>query len=290
MSDLFLQKEQELLKLNEEINVKTKTVLQKTEKNVSKGGVRKTVSRKKSEDRETKKSAKEVNVPSTSVTEETVETCSDAIPERMARKNVSSEGLIKFLKAKVSILQDEVDTHQKDSLKNSEQLQALQESQKNLESVRDQLTNKLNALHSQQKKLEARNEELELKLKNRDVDLTKQSRDLEAARRESKTLAQEKSTLERKLLKSQEDHESTKQSLASAYEREKEMRERTRMEKDAYEKQVRQLRKQRLNLIGAYKQQLLLLDNLKRQIVCLEEAKMIDFAEKEFTKILDWGK
>lgn len=303
MSDLFLQKEQELLKLNEEINVKTKTVLQKTEKNVNKAGVRKTVSRKKSEDRETKKSAKEVNVPSTSVVEESIEseittaeiivpkkTCSDAIPERMARKNVSSEGLIKFLKAKVSILQDEVDTHQKDSLKNSEQLQALQESQKNLESVRDQLTNKLNVLHSQQKKLEARNEELELKLKNRDVDLTKQSRDLEAARRESKTLTQEKSTLERKLLKSQEDHESTKQSLASAYEREKEMRERTRMEKDAYEKQVRQLRKQRLNLIGAYKQQLLLLDNLKRQIVCLEEAKMIDFAEKEFTKILDWGK
>ncbi|XP_059612749.1 testis-expressed protein 9 [Phlebotomus argentipes] len=293
MADMFLQKEQELLKLNEEINSKTKTVLQKTEKNAVKGN-RKTVVKKKSE--ETKKPVKEVNVPE-EVLESEVElpapkkTSSEAtIPDRLARKNVSSEGLIKFLKAKVSILQDEVDTHQKENLKNTEQIHALQESLKGVENVKDQLTSRVNALQSQQKKLEVRNEELELKLKNRDVDLGKQSRDLEMARREVKSLTQEKSTMERRLLKSQEDHEGTKQSLTGAYEREKEMRERSRLEKEGFEKQVKALRKQRLSLIGAYKQQLLLLDNLKRQIVCLEEAKMIDFAEREFTKILDWGK
>ncbi|GAB0093349.1 uncharacterized protein DMENIID0001_084390 [Sergentomyia squamirostris] len=292
MSDSFLQKEQELLKLNDELNMKTKTVLQK-------GGTRNrktaTTMKKKVEERETKKPIKDVveefsEVPPAEVVVPKKYSNVEAIPERIAKKNVSSEGLIKFLKAKVSILQDEVDGHQKESLKQSEQLHALQETQKSLEAIRDQLNNKVNTLQSQQKKLEARNEELELKLKNRDVDLSRQSKDFEVAKRDGKALAQERNTLERKLLKSQEDHEATKQSLTGAYEREKEMRERSRLEKEASEKQIRQLRKQRLNLIGAYKQQLLLLDNLKRQIVCLEEAKMIDFAEKEFTKILDWGK
>ncbi|XP_055685652.1 testis-expressed protein 9 [Lutzomyia longipalpis] len=296
MSDLFLQKEQELLKLNEELNVKTKTVLQKHPIK----GTRKMAVKKKVE--EPKKVSKEVQASAKNLSEDVEsefscpeipimkKTSAEAVPERILKKNVSSEGLIKFLKAKVSILQDEVDTHQKEGLKNSEQFRALQESHKSLEAVRDQLTSKVNALQGQQKKLQDRNEELELKIKNRDVELGRQSRELEMAKRDMKALAMEKGTLERKLLKSQEDHESTKQSLVSAHEREREMRERTRLEKEALEKQVKQLRKQRLNLIQAYKQQVLLLDNLKRQIVCLEEAKLIDIAEKEFLKILDWGK
>ena len=57
-----------------------------------------------------------------------------------------------------------------------------------------------------------------------------------------------------------------------------------------YEKQIKQLRRHRFDLLAAYKKQLLLLDNLKRQVTCLEQSKLIDFAEKEFTKILDWNK
>lgn len=61
------------------------------------------------------------------------------------------------------------------------------------------------------------------------------------------------------------------------------------MEQDALDRQIKELRKQRVELITAYKKQLLLIDNLKRQNLCLEQSKLIDFAEKEFIKILDWN-
>lgn len=67
-----------------------------------------------------------------------------------------------------------------------------------------------------------------------------------------------------------------------------ESREKTKLDHDGLEKQIKMLRKQRIDLITAYKRQLMLIDNLKRQNLCLEQAKLIDFAEKEFIKVLDW--
>lgn len=67
-----------------------------------------------------------------------------------------------------------------------------------------------------------------------------------------------------------------------------ESREKTKADHDILEKQIKMLRKQRIDLITAYKKQLMLIDNLKRQNLCLEQAKLIDLAEKEFIKILDW--
>lgn len=44
-----------------------------------------------------------------------------------------------------------------------------------------------------------------------------------------------------------------------------------------------------MDLLKAYKQQIILIDNLKRQNICLEKAKVLEIAEKEFLKVLDWN-
>jgi len=49
---------------------------------------------------------------------------------------------------------------------------------------------------------------------------------------------------------------------------------------------IRALKRQRADLLNAYKKQLYLLDNLKRQTTCLEQSAAIGFGEKEFNKVL----
>lgn len=67
------------------------------------------------------------------------------------------------------------------------------------------------------------------------------------------------------------------------------MRESAKEERIAYEEKIRKLRKGRMDLLKAYKQQIILIDNLRRQNVCLEKAKVLEIAEKEFLKVLDWN-
>ena len=67
------------------------------------------------------------------------------------------------------------------------------------------------------------------------------------------------------------------------------MRESAKEERIAYEEKIRKLRKGRMDLLKAYKQQIILIDNLRRQNVCLEKAKALEIAEKEFLKVLDWN-
>lgn len=212
------------------------------------------------------------------------------IPKTLERKNLSSEGLIKFLKSKVTILQDEVDVQQKEKLKKSEELHRLQQQAIKVEQQCDQLNSKNNSLQAELRRAEEKIIELELKVKERDNDTMRLGKEGEVSRRDMKMLQTTTAALEKRLLNRQNEIEALKVSLAGACEREKEVRDQSRVEKDCAEKQIAQLRRQRVSLLTAYKQQLMLMDNLKRQNVCLEEAKMLEFSEKEFIKILNWEK
>lgn len=67
------------------------------------------------------------------------------------------------------------------------------------------------------------------------------------------------------------------------------MRESAKEERVEYDEKIKRLRKGRLDLMKAYKQQLVLIDNLRRQNVCLEKTKALEITEKEFLKVLDWN-
>jgi hypothetical protein len=67
------------------------------------------------------------------------------------------------------------------------------------------------------------------------------------------------------------------------------MRDTSREESLAYEEKIKKLRKSRMDLLKAYKQQIILIDNLQRQNICLQKAKVLEIAEKEFLKVLDWN-
>jgi hypothetical protein len=67
------------------------------------------------------------------------------------------------------------------------------------------------------------------------------------------------------------------------------MNESAEKERIIFEEKMRNLRKGKADLLKAYKQQIILIDNLKRQNICLEKAKSLEICEKEFLKVLDWN-
>lgn len=116
-----------------------------------------------------------------------------------------------------------------------------------------------------------------------------QSKDLENCKKELKTSSLANTVLEKRLVKTVEDLDCIRKNMVVAKEAEQELREAKQQERIFYDEQLKMLSQQRVGLISAYKKQLLLMDNLKRQNVCLEQAKLIQIAEKDFTKMLDWN-
>ena len=55
------------------------------------------------------------------------------------------------------------------------------------------------------------------------------------------------------------------------------------------EARVRDLEKQRSDVLGAFRKQIKLIDILKRQKIHLEAARLLTFTEEEFMKTLEWG-
>lgn len=112
---------------------------------------------------------------------------------------------------------------------------------------------------------------------------------METSRKEYKTVLGTNTNYEKKIFKMQEEIDQMRQKLTIAREMENEQEIFARQERLFFEEQSATMAKQRLKLLAAYKKQLLLLDNLKRQNICLKQAKLIQFSEKDFAKLLDWN-
>lgn len=182
-----------------------------------------------------------------------------------------------------------METSQKDNIKKTEDLQINNEIRKQIEQQRDDACSKNSNLEMKCAKLEGKNQEIELKLKDNEIELTDLRKETDSVKKELKSGTQTNIILEKRLLKTQCDYETTKSRVIILEKGEKEFQERLREDRNFWEKQIKTLKKQRLDLISGYKKQMMLLNNLKKQNLCLEQAKLIDFSEKEFTKILEWS-
>ena len=172
--------------------------------------------------------------------------------------------------------------------KQKELLEKTLERTKLIEQQRDQAISKSQALSEQLAKNEKHLEDGNKRLKDRCLDISALQKELETTKRELKILTQSNNNLEKRLFRSNEELESARNTISALKANEREQKESTRLELEAKDKQVKSLKKQRADLLNAYKKQLFLIDNLKRQNVCLEQAKLISMSEKEFTKLLDW--
>lgn len=99
---------------------------------------------------------------------------------------------------------------------------------------------------------------------------------------------QSNSALDMRLYKSQEDLECVRKNYHATKAAEKELQTTLQQERKFYESRLKSERKQYNDLLAAYKKQMLLVDNLKRQNALLEQAKLVQVTEQEFMRCLDW--
>lgn len=123
----------------------------------------------------------------------------------------------------------------------------------------------------------------------KDADFAALNREMNALKKQLKEVNRLHNNLEKRFLKCQDDLEHTKKNLNNSQDCERQQRALNHQQKNFFEDQMKTLSKQRTGLISAYKKQLLLLDNLKRQNLCLEQSKLLQVAEKDFVKVLDWN-
>uniref|UniRef100_A0A182JX46 Testis-expressed sequence 9 protein n=1 Tax=Anopheles christyi TaxID=43041 RepID=A0A182JX46_9DIPT len=213
----------------------------------------------------------------------------DVVPKVLEKKNISSEGLIKFLKSKVAILQTELEASQKQNEANVKDLNLALDRLKQLEAVKEQLLTKNGALERTVRKYEERNVELDKLLKEKDAQLNGSAKELYGARSEIRNLANHNQTQEKRLFKAQEEVESLRIKLSIANDSEKvsETRDAARQERLTYEKQIRQLRKLRTEVLADYKKLLLSVDQMKKQQFNQEQSKQMNDFEKDYLRHLD---
>ncbi|XP_058836421.1 dynein regulatory complex protein 1-like, partial [Topomyia yanbarensis] len=213
----------------------------------------------------------------------------DVVPKVLEKKNISSEGLIKFLKSKVAIIHTELETVQKHNEANVKDLNLALDRLKQLDNFKEQLLTKNAALERTIKKFEDRNLELDKLVKEKDVHILNAAKELSTARTDIRCLTQNNQNMEKKLFKAQEDIDGLKIKLTITNDAEKETRDAARQERLTYEKQIKQLRKQRSEVLTDYKKLLLAVDQMKKQNFHLDQARLISDFEQDYFRHLDDG-
>ncbi|KAM7157536.1 testis-expressed protein 9 isoform 5-T5 [Molossus nigricans] len=199
------------------------------------------------------------------------------------------EAQIRFLKAKLRVMQQELDNIVCECNKKDDEIQNLKSQVKNFEEdcVRQQRT--INLQQSQTEKYKTLFEEANKKCDGLQQQLSSVERELENKRRLQKQAATSQSATEVRLNRALEEAEKYKLELSKLRQTNKDIANEEHKKIEALKSENKKLEKQKGELMIGFKKQLKLIDILKRQKMHIEAAKMLSFTEEEFMKALDWG-
>ncbi|XP_043994334.1 testis-expressed protein 9-like isoform X1 [Gambusia affinis] len=196
----------------------------------------------------------------------------------------------RVLKAKLRIMQEEIDMLSCDYHKKEDENSKLAAKIKELEEDRVRLQRTINIQQTQTEKQKALAEESARKCDDLQLQVSALSKEVETLTRSQKQAALVHSTVEVRLNRAVEEVEKLKSQLAKTKQINKDKISEEQQSKENLLAENQTLKKQKTELIAGFKKQLKLIDILKRQKMHFEAAKLLSFAEEEFMKALDWGK
>nr|KAF6393976.1 testis expressed 9 [Pipistrellus kuhlii] len=207
-----------------------------------------------------------------------------------ASKDIGIEAQIRFLKAKLRVMQQELDNVVCECNRKEDEIEDLKSQVKNFEEdcVRQQRT--INLQQSQTEKYKTLFEEANKKCDGLQQQLSSVERELESKRRLQKQAATTQSATEVRLNRALEEAEKCKLELSKLRQNSKDIASEEHKKIEALKSENKKLEKQKGELMMGFKKQLKLIDVLKRQKMHIEAAKMLSFTEEEFMKALDWEK
>ncbi|XP_052502984.1 testis-expressed protein 9 [Budorcas taxicolor] len=204
-------------------------------------------------------------------------------------EDIGTEAQIRFLKAKLRVVQEELDNVVCEYKKMEDEIQGLKSQVKNFEEdcVRQQRT--ITLQQSQTEKFKTLFEEANKKCDGLQQQLSSVERELENKTRLQKQAVASQSAMEVRLNRALEEAEKYKLELSKLRQNNKDIANEEHKKIEALKSENKKLEKQKGELMIGFKKQLKLIDVLKRQKMHIEAAKMLSFTEEEFMKALEWG-
>ena len=121
------------------------------------------------------------------------------------------------------------------------------------------------------------------------LELNEVKRDLASAQKSLKVAESEYKSREVRLSRALEEVEKYKNKITAKATEKKQDNVQIKKDQDILLRKIKLLERQRSDLLMAFKKQMKLIDVLKRQRVHAEAAKLLQFTEENFVKVLDWG-
>lgn len=202
---------------------------------------------------------------------------------------MSNEAQIRFLKAKLKVLQEEVDKYGTELTKKDEENFKLAQRCKELEEERVKQLRISNSHQTQMEKYKKLNDEAQQKNSQLETQLKLTKNENDQLKRDWKKGGQDMQQLELRLNRSLEEIEKLKLELNKQLNAKKNLNEQDKAKIDNLLNENKKLNKQKLELIQAFKRQMKLIDNLKKQRMHLEASRLLQFSEQEFINALEWN-
>ncbi|XP_067296519.1 testis-expressed protein 9 isoform X2 [Pseudorasbora parva] len=203
---------------------------------------------------------------------------------------MGAEAQIRFLKAKLRVMQEELNRLSHECNKKDDENSTLSSKLKDVEEERARLQKTTNVQQTQVEKQRALAEESSRKCEGLQQQVAALQKELESLKRTHKQAASTHSATEVRLNRALEEVEKAKTQLNKLKQSSKDSTSQEHQKIETLQAENRKLERQNAELIMGFKKQLKLIDVLKRQKMHFEAAKLLSFTEEEFMKALDWGK
>ncbi|XP_036400393.1 testis-expressed protein 9 [Megalops cyprinoides] len=202
---------------------------------------------------------------------------------------MGSEAQIRFLKAKLRVMQEELNRLSREFNKKDDENASLSAKLKEAEEDRARLQRTTNIQQTQTEKHRALAEESNRKCDGLQHQVTALQKEIDGLKRTQKQAATNHSATEVRLNRALEEAEKFKLQLNKIKQSSKDSANQEHQKMELLQAENKKLEKQKAELIAGFKKQLKLIDILKRQKMHFEAAKVLSFTEDEFMKALDWG-
>ncbi|XP_020286012.1 myosin-13-like isoform X2 [Pseudomyrmex gracilis] len=208
--------------------------------------------------------------------------------ENLQKKDKGNKAIIALFQNKIDMLYKELQTLQLEYNKMYEYSKEVEIENKKHCNNQVKLHNQIETLNDTITKLESINSDTLLNYQALNNENTALKKDLEGLNKTVQSLNQQVANYELKLNRSIESNKKFKNILKYNQIEEKELRNQIRILQEDKKLTIKNLEKERSELVQVLKKQMLLLDNLKKQNVFLLTSGQICLMKEDFTKLLAW--